>query len=137
MLEVLRTTSLSQAEALQVALDAAGIEAVISNVQAVGIIGGGVTVHVVNDGDVERALAVKASLEATRPSSDWRRDLSSGRRGIVRLFLGLMVIFVAVLAAREVSGWVTAVPFAAGIGLIAWGWSLMRAPGTSKQPPAG
>ena len=62
MKEILSTRSLSHAYALQSALEAAGIEAVVNGEHSLGTIGGGLSVVVLQDDEVEAAREVLAGL---------------------------------------------------------------------------
>ena len=62
MREVLRTSSLSHAESLGIALESAGIPAHVNHNFA-GLPMAEVTVVVVDDGDYDRALAILRTLE--------------------------------------------------------------------------
>ena len=58
MIELLRAQTLSEAYGLQAALAAAGVAAVVQGEHSIGIIGGGVSVRLVNDADADKARAV-------------------------------------------------------------------------------
>lgn len=62
MKAILRTQTLTQAHAVRIALEARGIDAVLRGEHSIGTIGGGVSVWVVRDDDVERARFVLAEL---------------------------------------------------------------------------
>ncbi len=66
MREVLRSKTLSQAHSVHAALEAAGIDSVVEGEHSVAIVGGEVSVQVVNDADLESALAVLSQLETRR-----------------------------------------------------------------------
>lgn len=55
--------TLSQAQALRIALEADGIRAAIGDEQAVSLVAGSVAVSVLDDRDYDRARAVAARLE--------------------------------------------------------------------------
>lgn len=57
--------TLSQAQALRIALEADGIRAAIGDEQAVSLVAGSVAVSVLDDRDYERARAVAARLEGS------------------------------------------------------------------------
>jgi len=67
MRQVLRTSSVSFAESLRVALEAEDIPAVISNENSAGITPTAISVAVTDDADYERALAVLRSVEVSAP----------------------------------------------------------------------
>jgi|SRR5438034_3709428 len=64
MTEILRTNSLTRAVTLQTALQAAGIEAAVQGEHALGIVGGGVSVVVIDDRTVERARIILREIDA-------------------------------------------------------------------------
>jgi hypothetical protein len=64
---ILRTSSLSLAESLRLALEAEEIPAVVGNQNSAGIPPTAITVAVMDDADYERALAVLRSLEVPGP----------------------------------------------------------------------
>lgn len=57
--------TLSQAEALRIALEAEGIRAVVNDERAVSLVAGSAGVSVLDDGDYERARSVAARLEGS------------------------------------------------------------------------
>ncbi len=67
MRQILRTSSVSFAESLRVALEAKDIPAVMSNENSAGITPTAISVAVTDDADYERALAVLCSVEVTAP----------------------------------------------------------------------
>jgi len=70
MKEILSTRSLSQAYALRTALEAAGIDAVVNGEHSLGTIAGGLSVVVLQDGDLEPARRILAGLaEAESPGA--------------------------------------------------------------------
>ena len=85
MRQVLRTSSVSFAESLRVALEAEDIPAVITNENSAGIMPTAVTVAVTDDADHERALVVLRSVEVTAPPF-WLSN-----RRILRLLVAAIV----------------------------------------------
>jgi Putative prokaryotic signal transducing protein len=85
MRQVLRTSSVSFAESLRVALEAEDIPAVITNENSAGIMPTAVTVAVTDDADYERALGVLRSVEVTAPPF-WLSN-----RRILRLLVAAIV----------------------------------------------
>jgi len=77
MREILRTSSLSLAESLCVALEAEDIPAFVSNENLGGLPPGAITVVVADDVDYDRGLAVLRSMEPTalKPARNGRRVL--------------------------------------------------------------
>jgi hypothetical protein len=67
MREILRTSSISLAESLRVALEAEDISAFVSNENLGGLPPGAITVVVTDDADYDRGLTVLRSLESTAP----------------------------------------------------------------------
>lgn len=67
MKELLRTSSLSLAESLRVALEAEGISAFVSNANLGGLPPTAITVAVSDDADYEQALVVLQDLQQPRP----------------------------------------------------------------------
>ena len=68
MREILRTSSISLAESLRIALEAEDIPAFVSNENLGGLPPGGITVVVADDADYGRGLAVLRELEPTAPA---------------------------------------------------------------------
>jgi len=77
MREILRTSSISLAEGLRVALEAEDIPAFVSNENLGGLPSGAITVVVADDADYDRGRAVLRSLEppAPEPARNSRRVL--------------------------------------------------------------
>jgi hypothetical protein len=65
MKEILRASSHGEAEVLKVELQANGIDAVIRGDLTLGIVGGGLSVWVVNDEDEQRAIQIMKALEGS------------------------------------------------------------------------
>ncbi len=65
MKEILRASSHGEAEVLKVELQANGIDAVIRGDLTLGIVGGGLSVWVVNDADEQRAIQIMKALEGS------------------------------------------------------------------------
>ncbi len=65
MKEILRANSHGEAEVLKVELQANGIDAVIRGDLTLGIVGGGLSVWVVNDEDEQRAIQIMKALEGS------------------------------------------------------------------------
>lgn len=61
---VLRSQSLSQAYSLDAALNAAGIAAMVQGEHSIAIVGGGVTVVVLDDQDFAKAHSIMTELLA-------------------------------------------------------------------------
>jgi hypothetical protein len=96
MRELLRTSSLSLAEGLRVALEAEGISALVSNANMGGLPPGAITVAVVDDADYEQGLLVLQQLQ--RPAL--RLDDAPAPRRLLRVVIILIVGAVLVLWAR-------------------------------------
>ena len=102
---VLRTQSLSEAYALRAALEAAGIPSAVNGEHSLGTIGGGLSVVVLRDADVEAAREVVRAAEPTEPSKDENQPdgpaslagLAAGRRALVRRVLHVCVCLLLVL----------------------------------------
>jgi len=67
MREILRTSRISLAESLRVALEAEDIPAFVSNENLGGLPPAAITVVVADDADYDRGLAVLRALELTAP----------------------------------------------------------------------
>ncbi len=65
MKEILRASSHGEAEVLKIELQANGIDAVIRGDLTLGIVGGGLSVWVVNDEDEQRAIQIMKALEGS------------------------------------------------------------------------
>ncbi len=65
MKEILRANSHGEAEVLKVELQANGIDAVIRGDLTLGIVGGGLSVWVINDEDEQRAIQIMKALEGS------------------------------------------------------------------------
>jgi hypothetical protein len=85
MKPILRTSSVSFAESLRIALEAEDIAAVVTNENSAGITPPAITVTITDDDDHERALAVLRGVELTGPPP-W----VSNRR-ILRLTVAVIV----------------------------------------------
>ena len=90
MKEVLRTSSLSQAESLAIALEAAGIAALVSNRNLAGLPQAQVTVAVTDDNDFDRAATILRELEHT-PADP------ASRHPPQRLLIAILTVLIAVL----------------------------------------
>jgi hypothetical protein len=90
MREVLRTSSLSQAESLAIALEAAGIPALASNRNLAGLPPTMFAVAVTDDSDYERAVTILRDLEQT-PADPVSRQLSQ------RLLFAILTVLIAIL----------------------------------------
>jgi hypothetical protein len=90
MREVLRTSSLSQAESLAIALEAAGIPALVSNRNLAGLPPTMFAVAVTDDSDYERAVTILRDLEQT-PADPVSRQLSQ------RLLFAILTVLIAIL----------------------------------------
>ena len=90
MREVLYTSSLSQAESLAIALDAAGIPAVVSNRNLAGLPQAQITLAVTDDSDYDRAVAILRELD--QASADPVSRLTSQR-----LLLAVLTVLIAIL----------------------------------------
>jgi len=90
MKEVLRTSSLSQAESLAIALEAAGIPALVSNRNLAGLPPATITVAVTDDNDYDRALLILREVEQTS-------DVAVQRQPSQRVLLGIFIVLIAVL----------------------------------------
>jgi hypothetical protein len=88
--QVLRTSSVSFAESLRIALEAEGIAAIVGNENSAGITPTAITVAVTDDADYQPALSVLRSIEATAP------PLWLANRRILRL-LTAVIVAVAIL----------------------------------------
>ena len=62
MKELLKTQTVSGAHGIRIALAAVGIEATVSGEHSVGVLGGGFSVLVLHDEDVEKARREVAKL---------------------------------------------------------------------------
>ena len=90
MKEVLRTSSLSQAESLAIALEAAGIAAFVTNRNLAGLPQPQITVAVTDDTDFDRAVTILRELEQT-PAEPVSRQPSQ------RLLLAVLTVLIAIL----------------------------------------
>lgn len=88
MKEVLRTSSLSQAESLAIALEAAGIPALVSNRNLAGLPSTQITVAVTDDGDFDRAVTILRELEHT-PADPVSRHAPQ------RILLAILTVLIA------------------------------------------
>ena len=90
MKEVLRTSSLSQAESLAIALDGAGIPALVSNRNLAGLPQAQITVAVTDDSDYDRATAILGELDQASPDPVSRLPSQ-------RLLLAVLTVLIAIL----------------------------------------
>jgi len=90
MKEVLRTSSLSQAESLAIALEAAGIPALVSNRNLAGLPQAQITVAVTDDNDYDRALLILREVEQTS-------GVAVQRQPSQRVLLGIFIVLIALL----------------------------------------
>jgi len=88
MREILRTSSISLAESLRVALEAEDIPAFVSNENLGGLPPVAITVVVADDADYDRGLAVLRALELTAPE-----PARNGRRALWALLIILFGAF--------------------------------------------
>ena len=65
MKEILRAGAHGEAELLKVELQASGIDAVIRGDLTLGIVGGGLSVWVVDDEDEQRAIQIMKAFEGS------------------------------------------------------------------------
>jgi len=90
MKDVLRTSSLSHAESLEIALEAEGIPALVSNRNLAGLPQTMITVAVTDDSDYPRALEILRALEL--PShAQYQRQPSQ------RALLAILIALIAIL----------------------------------------
>jgi len=85
MREILRTSSISLAQSLHIALDAEDIPAFLRNENLGGLPPAAISVVIEDDGDYDRSLQVLRDLEQTTPQP------SPGGRRLV--WLALIVLF--------------------------------------------
>lgn len=90
MREILRTASVSLAESLAVALDAAGIDATISNQNLGSLPPVAITVAVLNDADYEAARGVLRELE--RPTPRIVRPTLPPARLVIIVVIGIILL---------------------------------------------
>jgi hypothetical protein len=90
MREVLRTSSLSQAESLAIALEAAGIPALVSNRNLAGLPPTMFTVAITDDNDYDGAVTILRELD--QASADPVSRLPSQR-----LLLAVLTVLIAIL----------------------------------------
>jgi hypothetical protein len=85
MKSILRTSSVSFAESLVIALEAEDIAAIVTNENSAGITPPAITVTITDDDDYERALAALRGVEVTGPAT-WFTN-----RRILRLTVAVIV----------------------------------------------
>ena len=83
MREILRTSSISLAESLRLALDAQDIPAVVSNENLSGLPPAAISVAIAEDADYGRSLQILKDLDQTTPKSS---------RGSRRLLWFLLIV---------------------------------------------
>ena len=96
MRELLRTSSVSRAESLRVALEAEGISALVSTANMGGLPPGAITVAVVDDAEYEQGLLVLHQLQ--RPAL--RLDAAPAPRRLLRVVIIVIVAAALALWAR-------------------------------------
>jgi hypothetical protein len=92
MEEVLRTSSLSQAESLAIALEAAGIPALVSNRNLAGLPPTMFAVAVTDDSDYDRAVTILRDLEQA-PADPVSRHPPQ------RILLAILTVLIALVLA--------------------------------------
>jgi Putative prokaryotic signal transducing protein len=93
MRAILRTSSISLAEALRLALEAEDIPVFVSNENLGGLPPAAITVTIADDADYERSIAILNGLQQTTPHD------SSPTRRLVRLFVIIVVGAFCILCA--------------------------------------
>ena len=88
---VLTSTDISFVQSAQIALDAQGIDSVLSDDNLAGLPSSPMTITVRNDGDLERARAILQSLQRT-PRPPWWESSWAGRGLLI-----VVIILVGVL----------------------------------------
>ena len=96
MKEILRTSSLSLAESLRVALEAEGVSALVSNSNLGGLPPTAITVAVTDDADYEQGLRVLHDLQQPRPTL----EAAPARHRLLRALIIVLVGVVLVLCAN-------------------------------------
>ena len=91
--EILRTSSISLAEALRLALETEDIPAFVSNENLGGLPPAAITVTIAKDADYERSVAILDDLQQTTPHG------SSPTRRLVRLLVIIVVGAFCILCA--------------------------------------
>jgi Putative prokaryotic signal transducing protein len=93
MKEILRTSSISLAESLRLALEVEGISALVSNANLGGLPPGAITVAVVDDGDYDRGLVVLNQLQ--RPTFNAPPTHRRFLRALIIAIVGVVLILCA------------------------------------------
>ena len=95
MKEILRTSSLSLAESLRVALEAEGISAFVSNANLSGLPPTAITVAVADEADYVQGLLVLQSLQQPRPTLHAPAVPRRLLRALIILLVGVMLVLCA------------------------------------------
>jgi hypothetical protein len=90
--EILRTSSLSLAESLRVALEAEGISAFVSNANLGGLPPAAISVAIMSDADYELALIVLQDLQRSGPTADAPPPRNRLLRALVIVIVGAVLI---------------------------------------------
>jgi hypothetical protein len=93
MKEILRTSSISLAESLRVALEAEGISAFVSNANLGGLPPAAITVAVADDADYDQGLVVLTELE--RPTLNAPPTHRRLLRALIIAVVGVVLILCA------------------------------------------
>jgi hypothetical protein len=93
MKEVLRTSSISLAESLRLALEAEGIAAFVSNANLGGLPPAAITVVVPDDADYDQSLVVLRQLERPRLNAPPARHRSL--RALIIAIIGVVIFLCA------------------------------------------
>lgn len=91
MREILRTSSVSLAESLRVALEAEGISAFVSNANLGGLPPGAITVAVADDADYEQGVLVLHQLQRPVPTLHVPRAPHHLLRALIVVILGVVL----------------------------------------------
>jgi len=97
MKEILRTSSLSLAESLRVALEAEGIGAFLSNANLGGLPPAAITVAVVDDADQAKGLLVLQNLQQPRPTLHAPAAPHRLLRAVIIVLVGAVLVLCAKL----------------------------------------
>ena len=97
MKEILRTSSLSLAESLRVALEAEGIGAFLSNANLGGLPPAAIAVAVVDDSDYAQGLLVLQNLQQPRPTLHAPAAPHRLLRAVIIVLVGAVLVLCAKL----------------------------------------
>jgi len=95
MKQLLRTSSISLAESLRVALEAEGITAFVSNANLGGLPPAAITVTVAHDADFDLGLRVLRDLQRPQPTLQAPPAPHRLLRALIMLLVGAVIILCA------------------------------------------